>query len=358
MSAAAAPARAAWRRGCSAARRSRPAFRDKVVFTGLKQPTAIAFSPDGRVFVAEKSGTDQGLREPDGHDPDDLRRPAHQGLQLLGSRPARAGPAPELSRDPLRLRPLHVRRADRRNGPALGPGRRRRPTPARLPRERPATAASVSGRLSRLQASGNVMTGPEQVLIEDWFQQYPSHSIGSIVFGPDGALYATGGDGASFNFADYGQDGNPLNPGGDPPVGVGGVQTPPTAEGGALRSQDLRTRPAHPVDTRRNADPHRSGHRRRPAGQPALLQSRPERAADRRLRPAQPVPHHDPAGHERDLDRRRRLEHLGGDQPGPDDIRELTQLRLALLRGSGTQSSYDNLEPEHLREPLRRSPAP
>ena len=60
----------------------------------------------------------------------------------------------------------------------------------------------VSGRLSRLQASGNVMTGPEQVLVEDWCQQYPSHSIGTVEFGRDGALYASGGDGASFNFAD------------------------------------------------------------------------------------------------------------------------------------------------------------
>ncbi len=41
----------------------------------------------------------------------------------------------------------------------------------------------VSGRLSRLQASGNVMTGSEQVLIEDWCQQYPSHSIGTVEFG-------------------------------------------------------------------------------------------------------------------------------------------------------------------------------
>ncbi len=56
----------------------------------------------------------------------------------------------------------------------------------------------------------------------------------------------SGGDGASFNFVDYGQDGNPLNPCGDPPGGVGGVLTPPSAEGGALRSQDLRT-PADPT---------------------------------------------------------------------------------------------------------------
>ena len=99
----------------------------------------------------------------------------------------------------------------------------------------------VSGRLSRLQANGNVMTGSEQVLIEDWCQQYPSHSIGTLDFGADGALYVTGGDGASFNFVDYGQDGNPVNPCGDPPGGTGAILTPPTAQGGALRSQDLRT---------------------------------------------------------------------------------------------------------------------
>jgi glucose/arabinose dehydrogenase len=80
------------------------------------------------------------------------------------------------------------------------------------------------------------------VLIEDWCQQYPSHSIGSLAFGSDGALYVSGGEGASVSFADYGQAGNPvINPCGDPPGGEGGVQTPPTAEGGALRSQDLLT---------------------------------------------------------------------------------------------------------------------
>ena len=85
------------------------------------------------------------------------------------------------------------------------------------------------------------MTGSEQVLIEDWCQQYPSHSVGSIAFGADGALYVSGGDGASFNLVDYGPDGAPLNPCGDPPGGVGAPFTPPTAEGGALRRQDLMT---------------------------------------------------------------------------------------------------------------------
>jgi glucose/arabinose dehydrogenase len=95
--------------------------------------------------------------------------------------------------------------------------------------------------LSRLQASGNQMVGSEQVLVEGWCQQFPGHSVGTVAFGPDRALYAGGGDGASFGYADWGQSGSPPNPCGDPPGGVGGTQTPPTAEGGALRAQDLRT---------------------------------------------------------------------------------------------------------------------
>src|SRR5690242_21869887 len=31
-------------------------FQEQIVFSGLNQPTNIEFSPDGRVFVAEKSG--------------------------------------------------------------------------------------------------------------------------------------------------------------------------------------------------------------------------------------------------------------------------------------------------------------
>jgi glucose/arabinose dehydrogenase len=98
----------------------------------------------------------------------------------------------------------------------------------------------VTGRLTRLTATGNAATA-ENPLITDWCQQYPSHTTGGLAFGADGALYVSGGDGASFNWVDWGQDGNPVNPCGDPPGGVGGAMTPPTAEGGALRSQDART---------------------------------------------------------------------------------------------------------------------
>ena len=50
---------------------------------------------------------------------------------------------------------------------------------------------------------------PITPLITDWCQQYPSHSVGDLGFGADGALYVSGGDGASFDFVDWGQDGQP-----------------------------------------------------------------------------------------------------------------------------------------------------
>jgi len=70
----------------------------------------------------------------------------------------------------------------------------------------------VSGRLSKILPDGS----ETPLITDEWCQQYPSHSVGDVKFGPDGALYATAGDGASYTFADYGQDGAPVNPCGDP----------------------------------------------------------------------------------------------------------------------------------------------
>jgi glucose/arabinose dehydrogenase len=104
-------------------------------------------------------------------------------------------------------------------------------------------ACLVSGRLVRLKAIGNHAEEAagepvQQVLAEGWCQQFSSHSIGDLQFGPDGALYVSGGDGASFTSADYGQLGSTPNPCGDPPKPAGGALTPPTAEGGSLRAQN------------------------------------------------------------------------------------------------------------------------
>jgi glucose/arabinose dehydrogenase len=93
----------------------------------------------------------------------------------------------------------------------------------------------VSGRLARVELNPTTSVavgGPEdppseQVLINSWCQQTPSHSIGDIEFDSEGALLMSGGEGSNWSWRDYGQQGNPCH---DPPY-----------EGGSLRAQDLRT---------------------------------------------------------------------------------------------------------------------
>jgi len=225
----------------SAAAATLPAgFTDEVALSGLSNPTVFRFSPDGRVFVGEKSGLIKVFDNLNDTTPTvfaDLRTNvfAFWDRGLLGLELS-----PGFPTDPS-VYVLYTHDA------AIGGTAPRWGTPGSSSDGCPTPPGPVddgcvvSGRLSRLEASGNISTGTETVLVEDWCQQYPSHSVGDLAFGPDGALYASAGEGASFNYDDYGQDGSPLNPCGDPPAGVGGVQTPPTAEGGSLRSQDLRT---------------------------------------------------------------------------------------------------------------------
>jgi glucose/arabinose dehydrogenase/PKD repeat protein len=217
-------------------------FQESIVFSGLTNPTAVRFAADGRVFVAEKRGVIKvfdSLTDTTPTNFADLNVNVYNFWDrgLLGMTLA-----PNFPTDPYVyvLYTYDHELGSSAPAPRWGtPGVYSDPCPT--PPGPTDDGCVVSGRLSRLQAAGNVMTGSEQVLVEDWCQQYPSHSVGAVEFGADGALYASAGDGASFQWPDYGQDGNPPNPCGDPPVGVGGTLTAPTAEGGALRSQDLRT---------------------------------------------------------------------------------------------------------------------
>jgi uncharacterized repeat protein (TIGR01451 family) len=209
-------------------------FGDNIVFSGLTQPVAVRFASDGRVFVAEKRGVIKVFDNLSDSTPTvfaDLSTNVHDYWDrgLLGF-----ALHPQFPSQPYVYVLYSLDAAISGTPPRWNDACPTPPGPT-------ADGCVIGARLSRLTASGNVMTGPEQVFIEDWCQQYPSHSIGSLAFGADGMLYVSGGDGASFNFADYGQDGNPLNPCGDPPGGVGATLAPPTAEGGALRSQDIRT---------------------------------------------------------------------------------------------------------------------
>jgi glucose/arabinose dehydrogenase/PKD repeat protein len=204
-------------------------FSEQIVMSGLVHPTKVVFAPDGRVFVAEKRGTIQVFDNLSDDTPTlfaDLSAQVHdvEDKGLLG-----LAVPPNFPTNPS----VYVTYTA---STPIGGG-------ASVPDNCPSNSAGcvVSSRLSKLTASGNTMTGSEQVLINDWCQQYETHSIGDVHFGPDGALYVSGGEGASASFTDWGQSGTPANPCGDPPGGAGAALSPPNAEGGGLRSQDVRT---------------------------------------------------------------------------------------------------------------------
>ena len=129
----------------------------------------------------------------------------------------------------------------------------------------------------------------------------------------------------------------------------------PTAEGGALRSQSPRRTAGEPRllnGTVLRVDPATGAARAR---QPAHRQRGRQRAAHHRLRLPQPVPHDRQARHQRGLGRRRRLEHVGGDRPDsrPDHG---AQLRLAVLRGQRRRSTRaSNICPTQAADDRARS---
>lgn len=214
-----------------------PGFSDTATITGLTAPTAAAFAPNGKVFIAEKSGilkVYDSLSDPTPTTTADLRSQVHDfwdrgllGLAVDPQFPTRPYVYVLYSYDAM-PGGTHPRWGDTC------------PTPPGATDQ----GCVITGRLSKLTLDANAVATSETVLITDWCQQYPSHSIGTVTFGPDGALYVGGGDGASFNFADYGQVGNPCA---DPPGAAGTNLSPPTARGGALRSQSIRRPAGEPV---------------------------------------------------------------------------------------------------------------
>jgi glucose/arabinose dehydrogenase len=235
-------------------------FQDQVVWSGLTLPTAVRFAPNGRVFIAEKSGLIKTYDNIGDNTPTtamDLRTVVHdfwdRGMLGMAVDPQFGTAGHDYlyalytyDAAPGRIPPQWN---DACPGSPNGPGAT-------------TDGCVVQGRLSRIpvNAATGVASGPEQVLIgPDWCQQYPSHSVGHLAFGQDGALYVSSGDGASFNFADWGQAGGtvinpatgqpytPANPCNDPPNYLGVANTSPSGRGGALRSQSLRRPAGEPV---------------------------------------------------------------------------------------------------------------
>src|SRR5690349_16721951 len=183
-------------------------FQEQIVFSGLNSPTNLEFAPDGRIFVAEKGGRIKVFDDLADTTPTvfaDLSANVHNQWDrgLLGM-----ALAPNFPTNPY-VYVLYTYDA---------PPGQTAPVWNDVCANANDGRCVVTGRLSRLQANGNTMTGSEQVLLHDWCQQFPSHSVGDIAFGADGMLYVAAGDGASFSAVDYGQfpSGAPTNPCGDP----------------------------------------------------------------------------------------------------------------------------------------------
>ena len=220
-------------------------FEQTTVISGLTRPQDVELAPNGRVFVAEKTGIIKTLSSL--NDPTPPRVVADLGTQVhnYGSRGLMSIVAhPNFPAQPYVYVYYTMNAPIGGTPPVYGGGTRlfdgcpkydSDGDPFRTSTTAPSARASRGSPIS-----GETMSS-EQVLIEDYCQQYAAHAGGGLAFGADGNLYVSGSDGSTAQFWDYGQKGSPVNPCGDPPGGVGADLTPPTSEGGRLRAQDLRT---------------------------------------------------------------------------------------------------------------------
>ncbi|MDX6373561.1 MAG: hypothetical protein QOD98_2549, partial [Nocardioidaceae bacterium] len=219
-------------------------FADVTAIDHVSEATAVAFAPDGTAFVALKTGViksfdydsasgtfedwtqatnfadlstnvdnywDRGLT---GITPDPQFGTAGHNFVYVNY---------TYNRDPRDNPPVVPKWGD--------PGQQYDDCAAPATTDPPTAGCVVMMRVTRLSAVKNAagweMTGPEKELLASGCFQFGSHASGDVAFGPDGKLYASAGEGASFDTLDYGQYANPC--------------MDPSQEGGSLRSQDYRS---------------------------------------------------------------------------------------------------------------------
>jgi glucose/arabinose dehydrogenase len=208
-----------------------PGFSDSAIETGLTYPTAFAFAPDGRLFIAEQRGvikTFDSIRDATPTTVTDMRTQVlnYEDRGLLG-----------LVVDPqFPTRPylyLHYVYDAPPNGVAPTYG-----TPGADSDICPEICVAQD-RVSRITLGSDFRAVRNTVLTKNVCSARGTHEGGGIAVGRDGSLFVTFGESAGASTPDYGQAQD--NQCGDPPTPAGVPSTPPTAEGGALRSQDIRT---------------------------------------------------------------------------------------------------------------------
>lgn len=218
-----------------------PGFRVVPVIKNLTLPTAVRFAADGRVFVAEKSGIIKvfgSLDQTANPSIIDILPPSvfdfwDRGLVSLAIHP-------KFPQQPY----IYVLYSVDKKIPSqlpLGNGSEKWGDDCPTPPGPIEEGCVTNSRVSRLLIDPrNNVVGAEQILLDgDWCMQDSSHTVGTIEFGADGALYVSGGDGAGFTFIDHGQRNNLC---GDPLNGPLDQDN----EGGAFRSLDFLT-PTDPL---------------------------------------------------------------------------------------------------------------
>jgi glucose/arabinose dehydrogenase len=158
-------------------------FQDTAVLGGLDRPTVVRFSSDGRAFVAQKNGEILVFDSLADKTPTlfaDLRPEVddYWDRGLLG-----------LALDPDFPQRPYVYALFTYDAPIGGTA----PVFNDACSDPNGAGCVVSGRLVRLTASGDTATSEQTLISDQWCQQYPSHSVGTLEFGPDGELMSAPG---------------------------------------------------------------------------------------------------------------------------------------------------------------------
>ena len=143
-----------------------PGFSEAIIATGLSQPTAMAFAPDGRLFVAEQDGA----------------------LRILKNNQLLSHPFVKLNVDSWIERGLL--------GIAFHPKFHRKPWVYLYYTVPGDENTPAHNRVSRFRATGDLaVQGSEQPILDlDPLTGAPNHNGGAIHFGPDGRLYVATGE--------------------------------------------------------------------------------------------------------------------------------------------------------------------
>ncbi len=217
-------------------------FTDTTAIGGLAEPVSVAFAGDGTAFIALKTGVIKSFDYDNKLDAFEAATTSTDFADLsvavnnYGDRGMTG-----ITVDPLfPTRPYvyvnYTYNRDPNDNPPVVPkwglpGQAYDDCPAEASLNPVVTGCTVMDRVSRLTAvktalGWTMVPNSELPLVTDGCAQFSSHSSGDVAFGPDGMLYASAGDGASFRGQDFGQANNPCND--------------PVDEGGALRAQDQR----------------------------------------------------------------------------------------------------------------------